>query len=867
MKFPIRDRSFGRLWQLAVVSCLLGNLGCGRDEVAKPTLPGTGKSIDSGSGVIVGADAREAADVKHAPAIGATVPAEVLQQITSLAEVRGKVCLLTVHSQGAGSLSPRLLDLHQRLSVEPAAGGIRLLTLVAGNASAELSASIEAERPDGSPDWLVHEVTDAQLESLASVEEFEPVAVLPVKPSEPELLLIDRELRLRGRYSINEPDQFDQLLSDINFVVPEFEPASYGHLSSASGEKVTHLAQPPMILDNGWFKDAIAQQQAAADSATANLDFQLTDSVQSTGIDLNPQIVDDQRWRLQVNHYDHGNGVSVADVDGDGRLDIYFVTQAGSNALYRNLGDGKFENITKDAGVALADRIGVTSSFCDVDNDGDPDLFVTTVRGGNVLFENTGSGRFRDATAGSGLEYSGHSSSAVFFDYDRDGNVDMFLCNVGTYTTEEHAALRIDRVSKLPTGTDQKYYVGMKDAFAGHLKYERSEQSILYRNLGGMKFKDVSEETGLIDLSWSGEASPIDANGDRWLDLYVLSMQGHDEYYQNDEGRGFLKKSRDVFPRTAWGAMGIKVFDFNNDGRFDIFVTDMHSDMSEDVGFERERLKARMQWPESFVQSGNQSIYGNAFYHQTEDGQFEEVSDKIGAENYWPWGLTVADINADGFQDAFLTSSMCFPYRYSANSLMINDGGKRFVDTAFLNGVEPAPAGKQLAEWFELDADGDDADHPICQGRSGRVVVWSARGSRSSVVFDIDDDGDLDIITHEFNTPPRVLISNLANIDKPVHSLKVKLSGRKSNRDGLGSVVTVSTDQMTQTQRMDGRSGYLSQSLMPLYFGLGDEPVVKSIEVNWPSGVTQTLMKPAIDQGTIQIEEPADASSEVEALK
>lgn len=836
----------------------MGILGCGREDVAEPTFPGVGSLETQEKGIGTEAEGPDISTRNTAPAIGATVPAEVLEKIASLAESRGKVCLVSIHSQPSDELSPvrvSLPELHNRLSLEPAAGGIRMLTFVVGRSSAELSESIEAGRSGASPDWFVEEITSSDLEMLAGIDQLDAVSRLAEESGESEIILIDRELRLRGRYTTEEPNQLDQLLKDIGFVVAEFEPTSYGYVSNAGSQNVTHLAQPPMILDNEWFDDAFAQEKAVADSATANLDFRLTDEVQSTGIDLNPQIVDDQRWRLQVNHYDHGNGVSVADVDGDGRLDIYFVTQAGSNALYRNLGDGKFENITEDAGVGLADRIGVTSSFCDVDNDGDPDLFVTTVRGGNVLFENTGSGRFRDVTAGSGLEYSGHSSSAVFFDYDRDGNTDMFLCNVGTYTTDEYATLRIDRVSKLPPDTDQKYYVGMKDAFAGHLKHERSEQSILYKNLGGLKFKDVSEETGLLDLSWTGEASPIDVNGDGWLDLYVLSMQGHDEYYQNDEGRGFLKKSRDVFPRTAWGAMGIKVFDFDNDGRFDIFVTDMHSDMSEDVGFERERLKARMQWPESFVQSGNQSIYGNAFYRQTEDGQFEEVSDKIGAENYWPWGLTVADINADGFQDAFLTSSMCFPYRYSANSLLINDGGKRFVDTAFLNGVEPAPAGKRLAEWFELDADGDDADHPICQGRSGRVVVWSARGSRSSVIFDIDDDGDLDVITHEFNTPPRVLMSDLASPQKSVNFVKVKLSGRQSNRDGLGAVVTVKTDRLTQTQRMDGRSGYLSQSLMPLYFGLGESSAVNSIEVAWPSGIRQTVKGPFPDQRTVLIEE------------
>lgn len=850
--------------RIAIVGLCLVCHGCGKDDVAKHSPTSTPSTVSPPNSSEVGgpgSDVLALTSPKTAPAIGPKLPSSVKDQIEAIGNSRGKVCLLSIHSQPAANSSPirsSLIKLHDRLAMEPAAGGIRMLTLVAGSESSGISETLTAEHSELAPVWVVEDISDSQLQSLASIDQFASAMSLATAPGETEVVLIDREFRLRGHYSIEDPTQFERLLNDISFVVPEFNPESFGYASSASGDNVTHLAQPPMILDSEWFDDTRALQQNAAASSSINLNFRLTDNLESTGITLAPQIVDDQRWRLQVNHYDHGNGISVADVDGDGRLDIYFVTQAGSNALYRNLGNGKFEDFTEAAGVALADRIGVTSSFCDVDNDGDPDLFVTTVRNGNVLFENTGGGHFRDVTVGSGLEYSGHSSSAIFFDFNRDGHVDMFLCNVGTYTTDEYASLRLDRVSKLPPDTNQKYYVGMKDAFAGHLKSERSEQSILYQNLGGLKFKDVSEKTGLIDLSWTGEASPIDGNGDGWPDLFVLSMQGHDEYYQNDEGKGFIRKSRDLFPKTSWGAMGIKVFDFDNNGLFDIFVTDMHSDMSEDIGLDRERLKSRMQWPESFVRSNDQSVYGNTFFRQTEDGDFEEVSDQIGAENYWPWGLTVADINADGFQDAFLTSSMCFPYRYSANSLLINDGGKRFVDTAFLTGVEPAPPNKQLAEWFELDADNGDTDHPICQGRSGRLVVWSARGSRSSVVFDIDDDGDLDIITHEFNTPPRVLISDLAKSDRPVNFVKVQLSGRKSNRDGLGAVVTVETDRLTQTQQVDGKSGYLSQSQMPLYFGLGQSTVVKRIDVAWPSGVRQTVKGPFPDQGTISIEEESD---------
>jgi hypothetical protein len=168
-------------------------------------------------------------------------------------------------------------------------------------------------------------------------------------------------------------------------------------------------------------------------------------------------------------HYDHGNGIAVADVDGDQLLDVYFVNQVGGSQLWKNLGGGRFEDITETAGVALKDRIGVTATFADVDNDGDADLYVTTVRGGNALFENDGHGVFRDITRDAGLNYSGHSSGAVFFDYDRDGLLDLFLVNVGRFTTDRKVAVIKDRF----TGPDQAeytYYLSNPDAFAAHLK-------------------------------------------------------------------------------------------------------------------------------------------------------------------------------------------------------------------------------------------------------------------------------------------------------------------------------------------------------------------------------------------------------------
>jgi hypothetical protein len=481
---------------------------------------------------------------------------------------------------------------------------------------------------------------------------------------------------------------------------------------------------------------------------------------------------------------------------------------------------------------------------------------VTTIRGGNILFLNDGKGKFQDVTDEAGLTYSGHSSAAVFFDYNRDGLLDLFVTNVGNYTTEEFASLRYDETSTLPRG-DYKYYVGTSDAFAGHLKPELSESSILYKNLGDGKFQDVTEEVGLRDDSWSGAATPIDANGDGWPDLYVLNMQGDDQYFENQQGERFKKRSRELFPRTPWGAMGVKCFDFENDGRFDLLITDMHSDMSEVVGPDLEKRKSNMQWPESFLLSDSKkSVFGNAFFKKQVDGSYRELSDRLGAENYWPWGLSVGDLNADGYLDVFIASSMCFPYRYSTNSVLLNDGGVGFLDSEFILGIEPRAEGRQIKPWFQLDADGLDSENPICQGRTGTVTVWSALGSRSSVMFDLDDDGDLDIITNDFNSQPMVLVSNLSEQKTSLKWLKITLQGTQSNRDGLGALVTVSSGERSFYQAYDGQSGYLSQSRKPLYFGLGDAGEVTAIKIVWPSGVVQTVPGPITLNQTINMVEP-----------
>ena len=372
-------------------------------------------------------------------------------------------------------------------------------------------------------------------------------------------------------------------------------------------EAPTIVLNPAELTDSSWLDAVQAAQLATADSIGVFHDFQFTDTQPESGITWRHQIVNDAGRTYKAVHYDHGNGVAPADVDGDGRVDLYFVTQIGSNGLFRNLGGGRFEDITEAAGVGLADRVGVTASFADVDNDGDPDLYVTTVRGGNLLFENDGQGRFTDISAAAGLDYVGHSSGAVFFDYDRDGLLDLFLVNVGRYTEDTIG----------PDGA----YVGLEDAFSGHLFPERAEQSRLYRNEGGNRFTDVSDAVGLQDMSWSGDAAVIDVNQDGWQDLYVLNMQGNDEYYENVGGQRFERRSREVFTATSWGAMGIQVRDFDNDGLMDIYITDMHSDMSQNVNPEQEHQKSDIQYPPEYLGADAMGVFGNSFFRNLGGGR------------------------------------------------------------------------------------------------------------------------------------------------------------------------------------------------------------------------------------------------------
>lgn len=649
------------------------------------------------------------------------------------------------------------------------------------------------------------------------------------------LVLVDRAGRVRGIYDgLSDAGRTD-LKAALAKLLPEAAP--------------TDVFVPADVANKSWVNAQKAAQLASAASITAEHDFKFTDQIGASGITFKHTSSADVGKLYRAIHYDHGTAVAVADVDGDGLPDLFFVNQIGKSALFKNLGGGRFQDITESSGLSIGGgRACVAASFADIDNDGDPDLFVTCIRDGNLLFENDGHGHFTDITAKAGVAGThGHSSGAVFFDYDGDGLLDLFVTNVGQYTFDKKR--------------EGSPYEGELDAFAGHLHPERSERSILYKNLGGNKFEDVTESSGLKHTAWSGEATAFDYDGDGHIDLYVASMQGHDELWRNLGNGKFELTGRRVFPATPWGAMGVKVLDWNGDGKLDLYVTDMHTDMAGTLepGTEKKKHDPATMFPFNFLGTDGHHVLGNALFTNLGGGKFDEQSDAANVENGWPWGPSAGDLNADGYPDLFIAAGMNYPFRYSGNSVLLNEGGKRFADAEYVLGVEPRA---HLAQpWFQIDCDNPlelqqdicrgeagpvmigDPERPKTQPRHGVVTVWASRASRSAVIFDLDGDGDLDVVTCDYNDYPQVFISDLAQ-RHTVHALTVKLIGKKSNRDGLGALVTVQADGHAQLQLNDGKSGYLAQSSMPLYFGLGEAEHADSIQVKWPTGKTQTVRGP-----------------------
>jgi hypothetical protein len=540
----------------------------------------------------------------------------------------------------------------------------------------------------------------------------------------------------------------------------------------------------------------------------------------------------EQGQKFKINFYDHGCGVAAGDIDGDGDDDLYFLNQLGPNALYRNNGDGTFADITATAGpVALGDRICVSAAFNDTDNDGDQDLFVTSTRGGNAFFRNDGTGRFKDATKEAHLEWVGHSQGATFFDADGDGDLDLFLSNTAKWTTETFE----------PLG---RYYTGASTLV--QLFESGAEYNVFYRNDGDGTFAIATGDAGLDGPGWGGDCAVFDYDEDGDQDLLVTNMFGGSVLYRNDGKARFTDVTETTLGRTPWGAVAAKLLDHDGDGRLDLYIVDMHSDMWTGFDYDLSKLDPRRKYEKffgpyledpAFRAQGREEVFaekakirydktflGNGLYRNLGGGKFEEVSGKARAETFWPWGMGVADFDNDGFEDVFLASGMGYPWQHWPNAYLRNNGDGTFTDRAKEVGLDPPPGG------------------PLLGLRLGDREA--TKSSRAVAVADFDGDGRLDLAVNNFNDRAHLFTNRM-----PQRSwIAFRLEGTAGNRDAIGAVVRLYAGGRTRIAQVQGAGGYLSQSTKTVHFGLGDLRSAESCEIRWPGGRVEKIDAPAINR-------------------
>jgi tetratricopeptide (TPR) repeat protein len=526
-----------------------------------------------------------------------------------------------------------------------------------------------------------------------------------------------------------------------------------------------------------------------------------------------------------IDIYGH-NGVSVGDIDGDGFDDLYVCQPAGlPNRLYRNRGDGTFEDVTEAYGVGVLENTAC-ALFADFDNDGRQDLIVVRTNG-PLLFLNQGDGKFRQKL--NAFNFAGPPqgtfTGAAAADYDRDGWLDVYFCLYLYYQ-----------------GTDQYNYP------SPYYDAENGPPNFLMRNNRDGTFRDVTADSGLDrnNTRYSFCCGWNDYNHDGWPDLYVVNDFGRKNLYRNNRDGTFADVAPQVGVEDVGAGMGVCWFDYDNDGADDLYVTDMWSAAGKRVSMQE---IFQQDAPEKVRALYRKHARGNSLFRNNGRGGFQDATGPSGVEmGRWSWSSDAWDFDHDGFPDLYIANGMVS----GASREDLNSFFWRQVVANSPNQAKPAHDYEQgwnaLNELIRSDGTWSGFERNVFYANnrdgtfsdvSGAVGLDFLEDGRAFALADFDHDGRLEVLLKNRDGPQLRLLKNV--MKELGASIAFRLRGDKSNRDAIGATVTVQTESGQQTRTLQAGSGFLSQHSKEIFFGLGEAKGPVRASIRWPSGLVQEL--------------------------
>ena len=524
---------------------------------------------------------------------------------------------------------------------------------------------------------------------------------------------------------------------------------------------------------------------------------------------------------LDYLYFYNGGGLAIGDINNDGLPDIYFSGNQVKNQLYLNKGGLQFENITETAGVAGNSDWNTGAVMADINGDGLLDIYVCAVvglnglDGNNELFINNGDGTFTERAAEYGLDLDTFSSSAAFLDYDLDGDLDIYILNHAVHTQTSF---------------------GKAD-----LRYKRNAQTgdRLMRN-DGDNFTDVSEEAGIYGgmNSYGLGIAVSDFNLDGYPDIYIGNDFHEDDYYYINNGDGtFTEALKEHFGHTSRFSMGSDVADLNHDGWPDLISLDMLPQDEEvlkssegDDNIQTQRLRTnRYGYHYQFTR--------NMLFINREGGDYQETALLSGvAATDWSWSALFGDYNQDMEQDLFISNGI--PKRpndldyikfVSSDQIQSKINNTHFIDQKALDMM---PSGATHNYVYE------GSSNLIFKDQSGKWITNDTIVSGATAYADLDNDGDLDLLTNNINAAPTFYINQ---INQKANYLKLKLSSKSKNNFAIGAKVYTYTNGIKQFKEFYPVRGFQASSEPLIHFGLGQEKIVDSIRIIWPDNTSQKL--------------------------